>query len=293
MRDRTQAHAPPAADLHAGIGALDFHKTGTERGGNGGAEYGVRGYVTAYDAETGAQKWRWFTVPGDPSKPFEDESMERAAKTWDPAGKYWEAGGGGTAWDSLAFDPELNLIFVGTGWHYQETPGESWDFTATQSMILANLPIGGQQRKVILHAPKKGFFFVIDRTNGQFISAKNFVDVNWASGYDSNGRPMETPEARQGDKPREIIPGPLGAHNWHPMSFNPQTGLVYLPAQSIPLTLMDDKTWKFNANLPGAPNSALGWNTATYINAEPPKSQPFGRLIVAMSASDGAHSDNL
>jgi quinohemoprotein ethanol dehydrogenase len=281
--------------------------------GNGGAEYGVRGYVTAYDAESGTQKWRWFTVPGDPSKPFEDESMERAAKTWDPAGRYWEAGGGGTAWDSLSFDPEVNLVFVGTGngspwswrmrspgggdnlylsslvalnadtgkyvWHYQETPGDNWDFTATQSIILADLQIDGQQRKVILHAPKNGFFFVIDRTNGQFISAKNFVDVNWATGYDSQGRPIEIPDARRTDKPRDSIPGVFGAHNWHPMSFNPETGLVYLPVQHVPLTLMDDKGWQFNANVPGAFSSGLGWNTATRINAEPPKSQPFGRLI--------------
>jgi len=281
--------------------------------GNGGAEYGVRGYVTAYDAESGAQKWRWFIVPGDPSKPFEDESMEKAAKTWDPAGKYWEAGGGGTAWDNMAFDPDLNLIIVGTGngspwahsmrspaggdnlylsslvalnadtgkyvWHYQETPGDNWDFTATQSIILADLQIGGQQRKVILHAPKNGFFFVIDRTNGQFISAKNFVDVNWATGYDSNGRPIEIPEARQTDKPRDSIPGVFGAHNWHPMSFNPQTGLVYLPAQHVPLTLLDDKSWKFGVNAPGAFSSGLGWNTATHLNAEPPNSKPLGRLI--------------
>jgi quinohemoprotein ethanol dehydrogenase len=281
--------------------------------GNGGAEYGVRGYVTAYDAETGSQKWRWFTVPGDPSKPFEDESMERAAKTWDPAGRYWEAGGGGTAWDTLTFDLDLNLIYIGTGngspwarskrspsggdnlylsslvalnadtgkyvWHYQETPGDNWDYTASQPMILADLTIEGQLRKVILHAPKNGFFFVVDRTNGKFISAKNFVEVNWAIGYDKEGRPIEVPEARQNDKPRDSIPGPYGAHNWHPMSFNPETGLVYLPAQHVPLNLMDDKTWKFNVNAPGAPHSALGWNTAVYMNAEPPKAKPFGRLI--------------
>jgi quinohemoprotein ethanol dehydrogenase len=281
--------------------------------GNGGAEYGVRGYVTAYDAETGSQKWRWFAVPGDPSKPFEDESMAAAAKTWDPAGKWWEAGGGGTAWDTLTFDSDLDLIYVGTGngspwarskrspaggdnlylsslvalnadtgkyvWHYQETPGDNWDYTATQPMILADLAIDGQLRKVILHAPKNGFFFVIDRTNGKFISAKNFVEVNWATGYDKDGRPIEVPEAREDDKPRDSIPGPYGAHNWHPMSFNPETGLVYLPAQSIPLTLMDDKSWKFNVNTPGALHSALGWNTAKYVNAEPPKAKPFGRLI--------------
>jgi quinohemoprotein ethanol dehydrogenase len=281
--------------------------------GNGGAEYGVRGYVTAYDAATGSQKWRWFAVPGDPSKPFEDESMAAAAKTWDPAGKWWEAGGGGTAWDTLTFDSDLNLIYVGTGngspwarskrspaggdnlylsslvalnadtgkyvWHYQETPGDNWDYTATQPMILADLAIDGQLRKVILHAPKNGFFFVIDRTNGKFISAENFVEVNWATGYDKDGRPIEVPEARENDKPRDSLPGPYGAHNWHPMSFNPETGLVYLPAQQIPLTLMDDKSWKFNVNAPGALHSALGWNTAKHINAEPPKAKPFGRLI--------------
>ncbi|SOY44573.1 PQQ-dependent dehydrogenase, methanol/ethanol family [Cupriavidus taiwanensis] len=281
--------------------------------GNGGAEFGVRGYITAYDATTGAQQWRWFTVPGDPSKPFEDESMAAAAKTWDPSGKYWEAGGGGTAWDTLAFDPELNLMYVGTGngapwsrskrspaggdnlylasivalnpdtgkyvWHYQETPGDNWDYTSTQPMVLADLKLDGQLRKVILHAPKNGFFFVIDRTNGKFISAKNFVDVNWATGYDANGRPLERPEARAADKAYDAIPGPYGAHNWHPMSFNPQTGLVYLPAQHVPLNLMDDKTWQFNEGKPGTPHGNVGWNTAKFLNAEPPKSKPFGRLI--------------
>ncbi|WP_373380231.1 PQQ-dependent dehydrogenase, methanol/ethanol family [Cupriavidus nantongensis] len=281
--------------------------------GNSGAEFGVRGYITAYDAATGAQQWRWFTVPGDPSKPFEDESMAAAAKTWDPSGKYWEAGGGGTAWDTLAFDPELNLMYVGTGngapwsrskrspaggdnlylasivaldpdtgkyvWHYQETPGDNWDYTSTQPMILADLKLDGQLRKVILHAPKNGFFFVIDRTNGKFISAKNFVDVNWATGYDANGRPIERPEARAVDKSYDSIPGPYGAHNWHPMSFNPQTGLVYLPAQHVPLNLMDDKTWQFNEGKPGTPHGNVGWNTAKFLNAEPPTSKPFGRLI--------------
>ena len=210
--------------------------------GNGGAEYGVRGYVTAYDAETGNQAWRWFTVPGDPGKPFEDDSMAAAAKTWDPAGKYWINGGGGTAWDTITFDPDLNMVYIGTGngspwnrdirspaggdnlylaslvalnadtgkyiWHYQETPGDHWDYTSTQPMILADLTIDGAPRKVILHAPKNGFFFVIDRTNGKFISAKNFVDVNWATGYDANGRPIEVPAAR-GDEAYRQHPRPV------------------------------------------------------------------------------------
>lgn len=281
--------------------------------GNGGAEYGVRGYITAYDAETGEQKWRWFSVPDDPSKPFEDESMKRAAKTWDPSGKWWEAGGGGTMWDSMTFDAELNTMYVGTGngspwshklrspkggdnlylasivaldpdtgkykWHYQETPGDNWDYTSTQPMILADIKIAGKPRKVILHAPKNGFFFVLDRTNGKFISAKNFVPVNWASGYDKNGKPMNIAAARDGSKPHDAVPGPYGAHNWHPMSFNPQTGLVYLPAQNVPVNLMDDKKWEFNQAGPGKPQSGTGWNTAKFFNAEPPKSKPFGRLL--------------
>ena len=280
--------------------------------GNGGAEYGARGYVTAYDAETGNQAWRWFTVPGDPSKPFEDESMAAAAKTWDPAGKYWLNGGGGTAWDTITFDPDLNMVYIGTGngspwsrnkrspsggdnlylaslvalnadtgkyvWHYQETPGDNWDYTSTQPMILADITIDGAPRKVILHAPKNGFFFVVDRTNGKFISAKNFVDVNWATGYDANGRPMEVAEAR-GDKPFDSVPGPYGAHNWHPMSFNPQTGLVYLPAQNVPIRVVEEKTWTHNANTPGQLHSGLGWNLGFNVDADPPKSLPFGRLL--------------
>ncbi|RED32664.1 quinohemoprotein ethanol dehydrogenase [Rhodopseudomonas thermotolerans] len=281
--------------------------------GNGGAEYGARGYVTAYDAETGKQAWRWFTVPGDPSKPFEDESMERAAKTWDPAGKWWINGGGGTAWDTITFDPELNLIYVGTGngspwarhlrspsggdnlylasivalnadtgkyaWHYQETPGDNWDYTSTQPMILADLTIDGKPRKVILHAPKNGFFFVIDRTDGKFISAKNFVEVNWATGYDANGRPIENPEARSPDKSFDAIPGPYGAHNWHPMSFNPQTGLVYLPAQGVPVNLTGEKALTQNKMEPFKFGSTTGWNVGFTLNATPPKNLPFGRLV--------------
>jgi quinohemoprotein ethanol dehydrogenase len=280
--------------------------------GNGGAEYGVRGYVTAYDAETGAQKWRWFTVPGDPQKPFEDESMKRAAATWDPSGKYWEAGGGGTAWDTITFDPDLKLVYIGTGngspwsqkrrspaggdnlylasivalnadtgayvWHYQETPGDNSDYTSTQPMILADLTIGGKPRKVILHAPKNGFFFVIDRTDGKLISAKNFVDVNWAKGYDKDGRPIETAKARP-DGPFDTIPGPYGAHNWHPMSWNPTTGLVYLPAQNVPATLMDDKAWKKGAVLDGRIGTGNGWNTGMVLDGVPPTSKPFGRLL--------------
>lgn len=280
--------------------------------GNGGAEYGVRGFITAYDAETGEQKWRWYSVPGDPAKPYEDDSMRLAAKTWDPSGKYWEAGGGGTMWDSMVFDPELNTMYVGVGngspwsakarspkggdnlylgsivaldpdtgkykWHYQQTPADNWDYTSTQPMILADIKLAGKTRKVILHAPKNGFFFVVDRTNGQFISAKNFVDVTWAKGYDKKGRPIGVAAARDGRDP-DAVPGPNGAHNWHPMSYNPNTGLVYLPAQHIPVAMVDDPKWKFNEPRPMGYGSGTGWNTAMTIPAEPPKSQPMGRLL--------------
>ena len=281
--------------------------------GNGGAEFGVRGYITAYDAKTGAQKWRWYTVPGNPNEPFENEAMARAAKTWDPSGKYWEAGGGGTVWDSIVFDPDLNLLYIGTGngspwshkkrspeggdnlylssivalnadtgeyvWHYQATPGDNWDYTSTQDMILSELMIDGERRKVIMQAPKNGFFFVLDRTNGEFISADNYVDVNWATGYDSNGRPIEVPEARSMDEPFDVIPGPFGGHNWHSMSFNHQTGLAYFPSQHIPITMVEDPSWEsIESNEPGQPMSGIGWNTAFQFNVAPPSSKPFGRL---------------
>ena len=236
--------------------------------GNGGAEFGVRGYVSAYDAQTGALLWRFHTVPGDPAKGFENATMEMAAKTW--TGEWWKLGGGGTVWDSMAYDPDLDLLYIGVGngspwnqklrspgggdnlflssivalkpdtgayvWHYQTTPGETWDYTATQHMILADLKIGGAPRKVIMQAPKNGFFYVLDRATGALISAKNYVPVNWASGVDpATGRPVENPEARwPGKAPFFQLPGPLGGHNWHPMSFSPETGLVYVPAQEIP-----------------------------------------------------------
>ncbi|MCY3818651.1 MAG: PQQ-dependent dehydrogenase, methanol/ethanol family [Gammaproteobacteria bacterium] len=231
--------------------------------GNGGGEYGVRGYVTAYNWETGDERWRFWTVPGDPSKPFENPAMELAAPTWN--GEWWKAGGGGTVWDSMAFDPDLNLLYIGVGngtpwnrdlrspgggdnlylasivaldpddgsmvWHYQTTPGETWDFTATQHMILADVEIGGELRKVIMQAPKNGFFYVLDRTDGAFISAEPYVPVNWASHVDpATGRPVEIPGARYADSVQLIAPSPHGGHNWHPMAYNPDTGYVYVPA---------------------------------------------------------------
>ena len=259
--------------------------------GNGGAEFGVRGYVTAYDTGTGEIVWRFYTVPGDPSQPFESEAMERAAATW--KGEWWKHGGGGTAWDAMVFDPQLNLLYIGVGngspwnqrirseaagdnlflssivavtadtgeyvWHYQTTPGETWDFTATQPLILADLEIGGEERKVILQAPKNGFFYVLDRETGEFISGEPFATVNWASGIDpENGRPIENPGIRfSGPAPAVLLPGPGGAHNWQPMSYSPDTGLVYIPAQDAGFPYFDDEDFV---------RTKLGFNTGVDFN---------------------------
>ncbi len=249
--------------------------------GNGGAEFGVRGYITAYEAATGKQSWRFFTVPGDPSKPPEDKAMEIALPTW-KGDRWWTSGGGGggTVWDSMAYDPELDLLYIGTGnasiwnretrspgggdnlfvssivalkpdngeyvWHYQTTPGDTWDYTATQHIVLADLEIDGKPRKVLMQAPKNGFFYVIDRASGKLLSAEKFAPANWATHVDmKTGRPVETPEANWLDKPSLISPGPLGAHNWQPMSFNPTTGLVYIPMQDVAALYVPDPKQRF------------------------------------------------
>jgi quinohemoprotein ethanol dehydrogenase len=262
--------------------------------GNGGAELGVRGYVTAYDAITGKQVWRSYMVPGDPSKPFESEAMQTAAKTW--TGNWWEYGGGGTVWDAMAYDPELKLLYVGTGngspwnrynrspgggdnlflssilalnpdngnlvWHYQTTPGDTWDFTATQHLVLANVTIKGQMRKVIMQAPKNGIFYVLDRTNGKLISAHPYTFINWATGIDSiTGRPIETDYGRYINVNAEIFPGPLGAHNWQPMAFNLKTQLMYLPVRDLAMLYGNDTKWKYNQPSAGF-GSGILWNTA-------------------------------
>ncbi|WP_375420453.1 PQQ-dependent dehydrogenase, methanol/ethanol family [uncultured Sphingomonas sp.] len=241
--------------------------------GNGGAEFGVRGYVTAYDATTGTKKWRFYTVP-NPTGAADGEASDavlkaKAGATWSKNGQWKQSGGGGTVWDAIVYDAELDQLYLGVGngspwnhglrsegegdnlfvssvvalkpdtgaylWHYQETPGETWDFTATQPIILATLPIGGVQRKVLMQAPKNGFFFVVDRTDGKLVNAGKFVKaVNWAERYDlATGRPVENPAARyyKTGKPFLAVPSALAAHNWQPMSFSPRTGLVYIPAQ--------------------------------------------------------------
>jgi quinohemoprotein ethanol dehydrogenase len=247
--------------------------------GNSGGEYGVRGYITAYDAETGKMLWRTYTVPGDPAKGFESAALERAAKTW--SGEWWKTGGGGPPWGSVVYDPELDLLYFGTGnptpwyhalrdggdnlytdsilavhassgkqaWYFQTTPGDSWDYDATQPLLQADLSIGGRMRKVIMQANKNGFFYVLDRQTGEFLSGTQFVrGVNWATGLDAKtGRPVETSIGTAGLKPVIVSPSANGAHNWQPMAFSPATGLVYLPAKVGTKTLQaPDRKWKYN-----------------------------------------------
>lgn len=232
--------------------------------GNSGADFGERGYISAYSAETGELIWRFYTVPGDPSKPAENPALELAASTW--TGEYWKHGGGGTVWDAMAYDPEADLLYIGVGngsphshsirspdggdnlflssivalrpdtaeyvWHYQTTPADNWDFTATQPMILADLEILGQSRKVIMQAPKNGFFYVLDRLTGELLSAQPFVETRWASHIDmATGRPVEDPFYRQ--NPALNMPSYFGGHNWQPMAYSPQTGYAYFPWHEV------------------------------------------------------------
>jgi quinohemoprotein ethanol dehydrogenase len=285
--------------------------------GHGGGDGGqTRGYVTAYDAMTGRQLWRFFTVPGDPAKGFENDAMAMAARTW--SGKWWENGGGGTVWNAISYDAETDTVLLGTGngapwnhrvrsegkgdnlflcsivaldgktgaykWHYQINPGESWDYNAAMDMHLADLTIAGKLRKVLIQAPKNGFLYVIDRTDGKLISAEMIAKVTWATRIDvASGRPVENPDARYpGHRPFELWPGNMGAHSWNPSAFSPQSGLAYIPVRETGMT-MDDKgidpaTWQFQPGNVGnmavnmgaaAPNplndtsALLAWNPVT------------------------------
>jgi quinohemoprotein ethanol dehydrogenase len=246
----------------------------------------ARGFVTAYDAENGKQVWRFYMMPGDPKDGFENKAMEMAAKTW--KGEMWKKGGGGAAWNALTYDPELNRVYIGTGnggpwnqkilspgggdnlflcsilaldadtgeyiWHYQTTPGDTWDYDSAMDIELATLKINGRNRRAILHAPKNGFFYVIDRDTGKLISAEPYTKVTWASRIDlATGRPVENPEARYTDKPAVVWPFGNGGHTWQPMSFNPKTGLVYIPTTELPGYWDDQgidlKSWKHSGHV--------------------------------------------
>jgi quinohemoprotein ethanol dehydrogenase len=253
--------------------------------GNAGADFSpVRGYVTAYDAETGRQIWRFYVVPARPGSKdgaISDEMMDQAAKTW--TGEWWKFGGGGNVWNSMTFDPEFNRLYFGTGnagpanwkirspaggdnlytasvvavdadtgryaWHYQTTPGDAWDYDSATDMTLATVTILGRPRRVMLHAAKNGFFYVIDRQNGRLISAEKLGKVTWAERVDlTTGRPVETPGARYADKNVLLWPSFQAVHHWTPQSFSPATGLVYVPTVEMPFPFgdegVDKKDWR-------------------------------------------------
>ncbi len=258
--------------------------------GNGGAEFDARGYFSAYDLDSGELRWRFYTVPGDPAKPREHPDLEIAARTWDP-NSAWQYGGGGTVWDGLAYDPELDLLYVGVGntvpypqwvrspaggdnlftdsllainprtgrlvWYYQQTPGDQWDIGSNAPMILVDREIDGRMRKLLLHAPKNGLFYVLDRTDGKLLSARPFAQVNWLKSIDPvSGRPTVDREAvdyRNG--PKLVFPSIIGAHSWQPMAYSPKTGLVYLPtleAGNIIYDITPERGYRpslFNANV--------------------------------------------
>ena len=280
--------------------------------GNGGAEYGVRGYVSAYDADSGKMVWRFYTAPnprGAPDNAASDKVMrEKASATWSD-GLWKQSGGGATVWDAMAYDPALDLVYFGVGngspwnhklrsggkgdnlfvssilalkpdtgeyvWHYQTTPGESWDYTATQHIMLADLTIDGKPRKVLMQAPKNGFFYVVDRATGELISAKPFAKMTWATGVDmKTGRPIETPNARFQTGPQLANPAPFGAHNWQPMAFSPKTNLVYLPSQAVPYAYANAKDFSYKQG---------GWNTGTDTSINAVKLPPAQQQAIVNS----------
>jgi quinohemoprotein ethanol dehydrogenase len=244
--------------------------------GQGGADFGARGYVTAYDQATGKQIWRFYTAPGSPEENKGDPIMEKAAATW--TGEWWKVGTGGGVWNGITFDPELNRIYFGTAnagpwdadlrspgggdnlftvsivaldadtgkyvWHYQLNPREVWDYDNTQQISIGDLVIDGKPRKVLMQAPKNGFFYVLDRETGQLISAEKYSKATWAKRIDlKTGRPVEEKNVRfEKDNEVTVFPSGLGAHNWQDMSFNPKTGLVYIPEMQLGTRLLRGKT---------------------------------------------------
>ena len=287
--------------------------------GESGGEYGVRGYLSAYDAETGKLDWRFYTVPGDPSLPFENEAMKKAAASWH--GEWWKLGGGGTVWDAIVFDPVTNYVYFGTGngtpwndryrdstasdnlylasviavkidtgeyvWHYQSTPADTWDYDAVSPMMIVNLKIDGAQRRVILQPCKNGFFYVLDAKTGKLLKADPFTEVNWADGVDlKTGRPRVKPEARfPVGKPFNLAPGVQGAHGWHSNAYSPQTGLIYIPTQHAFFPMVADPSFTPN---PVGYNLGLDFTAqVTYYRAHPEAPKEFVGYLQAWNPVTG------
>jgi len=275
-------------------------------GGSGG-EFGVRGWIAAFDAETGKQAWRFWTVPGDPAKGFESPKLAEAAKSW--VGEWWKTGGGGTVWDAAVYDPVTDLLYFGTGnatpwnarardekvvdnlftasivavkpdtgeyvWHYQEVPGDSWDYDAVSPMMTADLMLGGSTKHVLLQPSKNGFFYVLEAATGKLLSADPFTEVNWATGIDlKTGRPIEVPGSRYENEPWNLAPGVQGGHSWHPNAFSPQTGFAYIPAWEAYFLMAGQAPSARPAN----GGFSLGISMGTRV--EPDKLKPYARTGV-------------
>ena len=286
--------------------------------GNGGAELGVRGYLSAYDVTSGDLVWRFYTVPNPNKAPDNAASdsvfADLANDSWGEDGEWVTDGGGGTVWDSIVYDAVNDTVVFGVGngspwnrnfrdpsggdnlflssivavdaktgayrWHYQTTPGDNWDYTATQSIILASLPIGpdGADHRVVMQAPKNGFFYILDAATGEFLSGTPFVPVDWATGLDVKGRPIEAEGVRYGKESVAILPGPLGAHNWHPMAFNPELNLAYIPAQEVPFNYAEDTRQTTNP---------VAWNTGADFTAEVPNILSRADLVAIRASLKG------
>jgi quinohemoprotein ethanol dehydrogenase len=272
--------------------------------GGGGGEFGVRGWIAAFDAETGREVWRFWTVPGDPAKGYESKALERAAKTW--SGDWYKtSGGGGTVWDAALYDPVTDLLYFGTGnaapwnartreekpgdnlytasivavkpdtgeyvWHYQEVPGDAWDFDAVSPMMTADIRIRGRKTHVLMQPSKNGFMYVLEAKTGKLLSADPFTEVNWATGIDlKTGRPIEVPGARYENEPWNLAPGVQGGHSWHPNAYSPLTGLIYIPAWEAYFTMAGPP--------PDAPRpTTFSLGITMNVRVEPGKLKPYDR----------------
>jgi quinohemoprotein ethanol dehydrogenase len=277
--------------------------------GEAGSEFHQRGYMAAYDANNGKELWRWWSVPGDPSKGFEQPELEWAAKTWN--GQWWKTGGGGTPWDAITYDPVTDLVYIGTGngapwpaeirspgggdnlftssivaleaktgkyrWHYQATPEDSFDFDNTQQIVTADLTIKGEKKHVLMQASKNGVFYVIEAATGKVQSASLYVpSANWMTGFDEKFRPKLNPEANYGKigKGFHVVPSAGGAHSWHPMAFNPVTGLMYIPTNYSSFPLVAEAGAKMG-------NQLLSINVAKRPNDPAPKLDGAGSYLLA------------
>jgi quinohemoprotein ethanol dehydrogenase len=287
--------------------------------GNSGGEYGVRGYIGAYDAETGKALWRFYTVPGDPGKPFENDAMKKAAATW--GGDWWKLGGGGTVWDSIVYDPKTDLLYFGTGngtpwnqrkrdktggdnlylasivavkadtgeyvWHYQEVPGDTWDYDAVSPMMTVDMTIDGKEQHVIVQPSKNGFFYILEAATGKLLRAEPFTEVNWADGVDmKTGRPRVKKEARySAGKPWNLAPGVQGAHGWQSNAYDPTSGIIYVPTQLAYFPMVEDPNYK-----PSPVGYNLGIDFAaqfTFFQTHPDAKRGFTGYLQAIDLATG------